>query len=143
VITVNPATRLPRNYSRFVSLIEQLFEYGRVPPSQTQTALLTLEHKALKQLIQDVQPSYVMAFSRIGKPFTFEEAISKLSNEKRPLLIVGGFPHGHFSRAPLNQVNETVGVDPDMLETWTVVSRVLYEYECLLSISKKRLKQRK
>jgi len=141
VISVNPETRLPRNYSRFVSLIEQLFEFRRVPPSQTQTTLLTLEHKTLKQLIREVQPSYVMAFSRIGKPLTFEEAISKLSNEKRPLLIVGGFPHGHFSRATLKQVNETVCVDPDMLETWTMVSRAVYEYECLLSISKKRLKQ--
>ena len=141
VITVNPETRLPRNYDRFVSLIEQLFEYERVPPQQRQTALLTLEHKTLTQLIGEVKPSYVLAFSRIGKPRMLEEAISKLSNEKRPLLIVGGFPHGHFSEATLKLVNETVCIDPDMLETWTVTSRAIYEYERLLSVSKKRLKQ--
>jgi rRNA small subunit pseudouridine methyltransferase Nep1 len=141
VITVNPETRLPRNYDRFVNLTEQLFEYGRVPPQKRQTALLTLEHKTLKQLIEEVKPSYVLAFSRTGKPCTLEEATSKLSNEKRPLLIVGGFPHGHFSEATLKLVNETVCIDPDMLETWTVTSRAIYEYERLLSISKKRLKQ--
>jgi len=139
VITVNPETRLPRNYHRFVNLIEQLFECGRVPPQQRQTALLTLEHKTLKQLILEVKPSYVLAFSRTGKPHTLEEATSKLSNKKRPLLIVGGFPHGHFSEATLKLVNETVCIDPDMLETWTVTSRAIYEYERVLSISKKRL----
>jgi len=141
VIKINSETRLPRNYDRFVSLIEQLYEYGRVPPQQHQIALLTLEHKTMKQLIGEVKPSYVLAFSRTGKSCMLEEAISKLSNEKRPLLIVGGFPHGHFSEATLKLVNETVCIDPDMLETWTVTSRAIYEYERLLSISKKRLKQ--
>jgi len=141
VIGVNPETRLPRNYGRFVSLIEQLFEYRRVPPQQNQTALLTLEQKTLTQLIQEVEPSYVLAFSRRGKPHTLEEAISQLSLEKRPVLIAGGFPHGHFSEATLKLANETVCIDPDMLETWTVTSRAIYEYERMLSVSKKRLKQ--
>jgi len=139
VIKVNPETRLPRNYSRFVSLMEQLFEYGRVPPQKTQTALLTLEHKTLTQLVREVKPSYVLALTRTGKSCTLEEAISKLSNEKRPVLIVGGFPHGHFSEATLKLVNETVCIYPDMLETWTVTSRAIYEYERALSVSKKRL----
>jgi len=141
VIAVNPETRLPRNYSRFVSLIEQLFEYGRVPPQQRQTTLLTLEHKTMTQLIREVKPSFALALSRTGKPCTLEEAISKLSNEKKPLLIVGGFPHGHFSEATLKLVNESVCIDPLMLETWTVTSRAIYEYERALSVPKKRLKQ--
>jgi len=139
VIAVNPQTRLPRNYGRFVSLIEQLFEYGRVPPQRPQTALLTLERKTLKQLIGEVEPSYVLAFSRRGKPRTLEEAISKLSNEKRPVMIVGGFPHGYLSEATQKLANETVCIDPDMLETWTVTSRAIYEYERSLSLPKKRL----
>ncbi|MHA2377484.1 MAG: hypothetical protein ACXAB9_15110 [Candidatus Thorarchaeota archaeon] len=32
VIKVNPDVRLPRNYDRFVGLIEQLLLRGRVPP---------------------------------------------------------------------------------------------------------------
>jgi rRNA small subunit pseudouridine methyltransferase Nep1 len=43
VITVNPETRLPRNYNRFVGLMEQLFESYRVPP--TGQILLKLEGK--------------------------------------------------------------------------------------------------
>jgi len=32
VITVSPKIRLPRNYDRFVGLIEQLFQKDRIPP---------------------------------------------------------------------------------------------------------------
>ena len=141
VITVNPETRLPRNYDRFVSLIEQLFEFGRVPPKKTETALLMLKRQTLKQLIGEVKPSYVLALSRTGKPCTIEEAAAKLANAKKPVVIVGGFPHGHFSEATLNLANETVCVDPDMLETWTVTSRIVYEYERALSLPTKRLKR--
>jgi rRNA small subunit pseudouridine methyltransferase Nep1 len=122
VIAVNHETRLPRNYDRFVSLIQQLFEYGRVPPEQAETALLTLERKTMPQLIQDIKPSYVLAFSRCGKPCTFEAAVSKLAYEKNPAVIVGGFPKGHFSDATKKLVNETVCIDPEMLESYMSLS---------------------
>jgi len=141
VITVNPETRLPRNYDRFVNLIEQLFEYGRVPPQPTENALLLLKQKTLPQLIREIKPSYVLALSRVGKPRTLEETVAKLSSENKPVVIVGGFPHGHFSKTTLKLVDETVCIDPDMLETWTVTSRAIYEYERALSVSKKRLNQ--
>lgn len=141
VITVNPETRLPRNYDRFVSLIQQLCERGRVPPGQGEAALLTVERKTLPQLILDTKPSYVLAFSRVGKPNTLEAAVSKLVREKNPTVIVGGFPHGHFSEATLKMVNETVCIDPEMLEAWTVTSRVIYEFERALGFPEKRLKR--
>ncbi len=139
VITANPETRLPKNYSRFLGLMEQLFEAGNVPPEGT--ALLTLEHKTLPQLIREVKPSHVIAFSRVGTRKTLEETILKLTNEKRPALLVGGFPHGHFTNSTLKLADETVCVDPEMLETWTMVSRVVYECERALSLPKKRLEK--
>jgi rRNA small subunit pseudouridine methyltransferase Nep1 len=141
VIAVNPETRLPRNYDRFVSLIQQLFERGRVPPEQTETALLTLEQKTMPQLIQSIMPSHVLAFSRVGKPRTLEETVSKLAHEMNPLVIVGGFPRGHFSEATMKLVDETVCIDPEMLEAWTVTSRVIYEFERALGFPEKRLKR--
>jgi len=141
VIAVDPVTRLPRNFNRFVSLIEQLFEYGRVPPQTTEKALLTIKLQTLRELIHDIKPSYVLAFSRIGKPRTLEEAVSKLSVEKRPVVIVGGFPHGHFSETTVRLTKDVVSVDPEMLETWTMTSRIIYEYERAISLPKKRLGQ--
>jgi len=139
VITVNPEARLPRNYNRFIGLIEQLFESGRVP--STGQPLLKLERKTLQKLLHEIKSDYVVAFSRKGSPKTLKEAISKLLHKKRPAVIIGGFPHGHFSETTIRLASEVVCIDPGMLETWTLTSRVIYEYECAISLSKKRLKQ--
>ena len=137
VITVNPEARLPRNYDRFVGLLEQLFELRRVP-SRGKT-LLKLESKTLPQLLDEVEPDYVMAFSRKGSPNTLEEAISRLLDKEGPAVIIGGFPHGHFSETTIKLASEVVSIDPEMLETWTLTSRVIYEYERAISLPRKRL----
>jgi rRNA small subunit pseudouridine methyltransferase Nep1 len=137
VITVNPASRLPRNYNRFIGLMEQLFEQQKVP--QEGETLLALEQKTLQQLIKQIRPDHVLAFSTAGKPKTIQEVVSGLEAKTNPAVVIGAFPHGHFSEATLKLVNETVCVDPEMLNAWTVASRVIYEYEQLFMIPKKRL----
>jgi rRNA small subunit pseudouridine methyltransferase Nep1 len=139
VITVNPEARLPRNYDRFVGLMEQLFELGRVP-SKGQT-LLKLESKTLSQLLEETETDYVMAFSRKGSSETLEETISKLLEKQRPAVVIGGFPHGHFSGTTIRLADGVVCIDSEMLETWTLTSRVIYEYERAISLPKKRLEQ--
>jgi rRNA small subunit pseudouridine methyltransferase Nep1 len=139
VITVNSEARLPRNYNRFVGLIEQLFALGKVP-SKGQT-LLKLEAKTLSQLLDEAETDYVMAFSRKGSPKTLEEASFRLLEKQRPAILIGGFPHGHFSETTIRLADEIVCIDPDMLETWTLTSRVIYEYERVISLPKKRLRQ--
>jgi len=139
VITVDPATRLPRNYNRFVSLVEQLFKYEKIPPQSTEKALLTKKRQTMSQLISEIKPSYLLAFSRIGKPCTLEEIVSKIPLESRPVVVVGGFPHGHFSETTAKLTDDIVSIDSDMLETWTVTSRIIYEFERAISLPKKRL----
>jgi len=139
VITVNPEARLPRNYNRFVGLMEQLFESGRVP--STGQTLLKLEHETLPKLLHEIKSDYVVAFSRKGSPETLKEAVSKLLHKKRPAVIIGGFPHGNFSETTIRLASEVASIDPGMLETWTLTSRVIYEYECAVSLPEKRLKQ--
>ncbi len=137
VITVKPETRLPRNYLRFVGLIEQLFESGRVPLSGP--ALLKLEHKTMPQLLREIKPNYITVFSRKGKCQLLEETVSKLSDKERPAIVIGGFPHGHFSETTISLAKEVICIDQKMLEAWTVTSRVIYEYERSLSLPFKRL----
>jgi rRNA small subunit pseudouridine methyltransferase Nep1 len=138
-ITVNSKVRLPRNYSRFVGLMEQLFEMGRVPPKET--PLLKLEQKTFPQLIHEIKPTYIMGLTRKGSPKTLEEAVSRLSREEKPAVIIGAFPQGNFSEETINMANETACIDLETLEAWTVTSRIIYEYECAISLPKKRLKQ--
>jgi rRNA small subunit pseudouridine methyltransferase Nep1 len=139
VMTVNPETRLPRNCNRFVSLMEQLFELGRIPPDQTEALLLTLKRQDITQLMSEIKPSYILALSRIGKPLTLEATVSKLAPQEKPTVLVGGFPHGHFSKTTVKLADELICIDTEMLETWTVTSRVVYEFERSLSLPRKRL----
>ena len=136
-ITVNPSARLPRNYNRFIGLIEQLFQQQKVP-SDGET-LLMLEPKTLQQLLAEAKPDYVLAFSREGKPKTIQDAVSVLESKQRPAVIVGGFPHGNFSETTTKLADEVVCVDSEMLEAWTMTSRAIYEYEQTLSLPPKRL----
>ena len=136
-ITVNPSARLPRNYNRFIGLIEQLFQQQKVP-TEGET-LLRLEPKTLQQLLAEAKPDYVLAFSREGKPKTIQDAVSVLESKQRPAVIVGGFPHGHFSETTTKLADEVVCVDSEMLEAWTMTSRAIYEYEQTLSLPPKRL----
>lgn len=137
VITVDPSTRLPRNYNRFIGLMEQLFQLGKVP-SEGET-LLKLEQKTLQQLLAETEADHVLAFSREGKPKTLQEAVSSLKPKQKPAIIVGGFPHGTFSEATVQLADEFVCIDQEMLEAWTVTSRAIYQYEQTLSLPKKRI----
>ena len=139
VITIDSETRLPRNYDRFVGLMEQLFELGRVPP--TGPVLLRLERRTLAQLLNEIRPSYVVVFTDVGLPKTLEAAISSLSRKGRLVFIVGCFPRGQFSEETMKLADEAVCIDPETLDAWTVVSRVIYEYERAISLPSRRLKQ--
>jgi rRNA small subunit pseudouridine methyltransferase Nep1 len=139
VISISPEIRLPKNFNRFIGLMEDLFEHWKVPPKGKQ--LLTLEKKTLPDFISDLKPTYIILFDRTGRAKTLEEAVLSLAKKERPLAIIGGFPHGEFSDTILNLANEIVCIDPETLEAWTVVSRVIYEYERVLSIPKKRLEK--
>ena len=137
VITVNPSTRLPRNYTRFTGLMEQLFQQRKVP-SQGET-LLTLEHKTLPQLLTQTKADYTLAFSREGNPKTLQEAVTSLQQKQKPAVIIGAFPHGHLTKTATQLAHELVCIDSEMLDAWTVTSRTIYEYEKTLSLPKKRL----
>ena len=140
-ISVNAEAKLPRNYDRFTGLIEQLFKLGRVPPRGE--ALLKLEHLGLPQLVKKISPSHILAFSRKGKPQTLEKTLSKLQDKERLVVLVGGFPHGTFTKTALKLADEVVSLDAEMLETWTVVSRVIYEYERSIGLPERRLALKK
>jgi rRNA small subunit pseudouridine methyltransferase Nep1 len=138
VISVNRETRLPRNYSRFVGLMEQLFELKQIPPRGAPLLTLT-ENVNLTRLMEETKSDYVVAFSRRGSPSTLERTISGIAEKKNPMAIIGGFPHGTFSESTIKLADEVVAIDREMLETWTVTARVIYEYEKQIGLPLKRL----
>lgn len=139
VIYIEPETRLPKNLNRFVGLIEDLFEHGRVPPAGK--TLLSIEAKSLSALLDELKPTYAVIFERSGEPRTVEEVALTLAREERPAVLVGGFPHGEFSEETMKLANQVVCVDPEALEAWVIVSRIIYEYERAIDLPRKRLER--
>ncbi len=141
IIQISNETRLPRNYSRFVSLMEQLSETQRAPPDKNEKPLLTLKQQTLTQLIKDIKPTRLLALTRAGQPRTLEYTISDLAKTDKACVLIGGFPKGHFTQATTRLADETTCIDSEMLETWTVVARTVYEYERALSVPQRRIAQ--
>jgi rRNA pseudouridine-1189 N-methylase Emg1 (Nep1/Mra1 family) len=58
---------------------------------------------------------------------------------ENPVVIVGAFPGGRFSEKTLKIANELVSIDSEVLDTWTITARIIYEYERLIELPKNRL----
>ena len=137
LINISPKTRLPKNYNRFVSLLEQLYKLGRVPESGE--TLLSIKEARLQNIIDRIEPSKVIVFSSAGKPNTPREVCKKISREEKPLIIIGGFPHGRLTNEILNSADYIFSIDRDILEAPVVTSRIIYEYEVAIGLDQKRM----
>jgi len=137
IITVSSKARLPKNYNRFVNLLEQLFKLGRVPESGE--SLLSIKKEKLKDIIDRIEPSKVIVFSSVGKPNTLREVCKKISHEEKPLIIIGGFPHGHLTNESMRAADCVFSIDRNVLEAPVVTSRIIYEYEIAIGLDQKRV----
>ncbi|MEM1659178.1 MAG: hypothetical protein QXK94_09110 [Candidatus Jordarchaeales archaeon] len=127
VIEVNPEVRIPKNYNRFVGLIEQLYECGQVPPEGA--PLLKLRSMTLSSLMSEIRPDKTILFCEDGVRVRLDEYMRRLTPLERVAVIVGGFPHGSFSEQTERLADEKISIYDKPLEAWTVVSRVIYCYE--------------
>jgi rRNA small subunit pseudouridine methyltransferase Nep1 len=125
IIKVDPRARLPRNTDRFTSLLEQLYQEKAVPP--TGRPLLSIRPGTIGDLVDEIAGE-VIALTTLGIPKSMDEVASRLSERRDPVLLVGGFPSGHFSKA-LFKVKESYRIHDHGLEAWTVVARAVYDYE--------------
>ncbi|WP_297520489.1 16S rRNA methyltransferase [Thermococcus sp.] len=123
VIYIKPETRLPRNYNRFVGLMESLFKRGAVPKG---LELLRLEKESLGELVEEIGPDGVFVMHEGGhfvKPRELGRTLAELEN---PVVIIGGFPHGDF-RSEVS--GRRVSVYRKPLVAWAVVNEVVINFE--------------
>ena len=126
IINVDSKTRLPRNTDRFTSLLEQLYQERVVPPAGR--PLLSIKHGHIGDLLDEISGS-VIALTIRGLPKRMDEVGSSLAKYDNPVLLVGGFPMGHFSKETLSRAKESYQIYSQGLEAWTVVARAIYDYE--------------
>ena len=131
IIKIDPKTRLPRNTDRFTSLLEQLYQEKVVPPNGR--PLLSLRPGHIGDLLEEIS-GRVVALTTTGLPKPMDEVASRLAEHDNPVLLVGGFPTGHFSKETLSKANESYQIYSQGLEAWTVLARAVYDYERAVSL---------
>jgi rRNA small subunit pseudouridine methyltransferase Nep1 len=138
IISINPKVRLPKNYVRFVGLIEQLLKEKRVPIKGE--PLLTVEKGQPEQIVRQLAPTRVIGFSTLGKPGLLRNVADRVGGLKEPLVMVGAFPRGHFTEKTRHLMDDLYCVDKESLDTWVVAGRFVYDLEWSLGVAEARLK---
>ncbi len=139
VISINRKVRLPKNYVRFVGLIEQLFTEGQVPAKGE--PLLKIEKMSLRQLVSQAKPTRVLGFTTLGMPKLLRDVAQYASELKEPLALVGGFPRGHFTAGTQELTDETFKVDRHPLDAWVVAGRFVYDFEWSIGLANRRVER--
>ncbi len=124
VLEVAEKTRIPKSYFRFRGLMEKLLveasEHERVK----------VYPGTMQELVRKrISPDVVFGLSVQGRQTKLEELAEKVRGAKDPCVVVGGFPHGHFSQETLRLTDELVRIHPTPLEAHVVAARVVYEVE--------------
>ena len=123
VIAVNPETRLPPHYPRFVGLIETLYE-KQVVPSRENALLELRQNVPLDTLVNALKPDAVVVMDAAGEPGFLPEKFGAVKGE-RVVVIIGGFSKGTF-RSDLGKLKTTtVSLGPRMMKVWTVTAKCL------------------
>ncbi|HEY6282563.1 MAG TPA: ribosome biogenesis protein [Nitrososphaerales archaeon] len=124
VLQLAEKTRIPKNYLRFRGLMEKAL-VERPREGLVRTYLAGVGELVRKKLGCDL----VLGLSVQGKQSNAGEVGKRVASAKNPCVIVGGFPHGHFSKEVLASADELVRIDTRPLEAHVVASRVVYEIE--------------
>jgi rRNA small subunit pseudouridine methyltransferase Nep1 len=129
LITIDPQTRIMRNYERFLGLLEQLFENHAVPDSK-QPLLSLAENVSLVQTIEQQHPDLVIVLSKDGISVELPQYLMEVSKKKNQhlLCVIGGFPSGQL-HADLSSIKtDVISLYPEMIPAWTVASELLVNY---------------
>jgi rRNA small subunit pseudouridine methyltransferase Nep1 len=133
VIEVGKNVRLPKNYNRFVGLMEDLYS-KKVITNRQGYPLLVLKESTIDSLIDRVNPSIMIGLSRYGVPKGAEYVACSTAGSSDACIVIGGFPRGTFRESTTKLFTEMVSISDYSLEAHVVAARVLYEVEKAMGI---------
>ncbi len=131
-IFVDPSTRIPRNYLRFVGLMEQVLKHGRAP-LDSPTPLVQAVAMDYPNLLRELAAEETVLLDEGGvreKP----REVCRVALERRVPITIGGFPRGSFSPTIRSFAKYVYSIYPRPLDTWVVVSRIISGCEELLQV---------
>ena len=142
IIEIRSDVRLPRNYERFVGLMEQLLLKGRVPPEGApllQFIEVSLEN-LLSKLKADSGDTITLLAIEGGQKSTIEGLRNRFPQDTSTTAIVGigAFPHGNLSEEIISLFDTTVELDRDVMMAWHVCAEILWTYSMSVGIVETR-----
>jgi rRNA small subunit pseudouridine methyltransferase Nep1 len=130
LIVVDPATRLPKNYPRFVGLMESLFA-DKTVPSRGAPLLELNEGYTFERCLEEIPHTEVIVLSEQGKRVRLKQ---HLQGKGDLLCIIGGFSKGDFRSDVYSGADEVISIFEEPLTVWTVASELIVNYENTLGI---------
>ncbi|MEF8849074.1 MAG: hypothetical protein V5A68_08095, partial [Candidatus Thermoplasmatota archaeon] len=130
VLKIDSKTRIMRNYSRYMGLLEQLFK-KKVVPNEKKPLLSMRKNMSLDDLIKKEKPDYSLCFSSTKKTGSLSKYFTDLKNEENPeniLCLIGGFPKGDFSSNVEKLSDDCISIFSENLTAWTIANEVLVNY---------------
>jgi rRNA small subunit pseudouridine methyltransferase Nep1 len=124
VIWMNPETRLPRQYHRFVGLMEQLMKQKKITHSDE--VLLSFERKTLKQLLEEIDGEQFLLWEKAEKTSLLDAF--KQVKENRITIVIGGFPHGDFHQAR-NLIDHTISFEENSFSASYLLAKSIFSFE--------------
>ena len=118
-------TRIPKNYLRFRGLMEEALA------ERPKSGLIRVYPMKVEELARKIGSDLVVGLSVQGKQLRLEELALLAASAKEPIVLVGGFPHGHFTPETISVCNQLIRIHARPLEAHVVASRLLYEVEKL------------
>lgn len=133
VIRVRSDVRFPKNYNRFLGLMEQLLVSGRVPFQGE--ALLEIIGNGINGVVDDFRPERIVLLSEKGvRKSPLKLASELLSDGARTMIMVGAFPHGDFSEEVKNVADEEVSFYSGVLQGFIAISIIMRALEFTLGL---------
>jgi Uncharacterized conserved protein, COG1756 len=124
IISVNPRTRLPKSYNRFVGLMEDLFEKGII--SGQDEVLLKTEAGDWKHAISLGSGQRILLSPR-GVNTGIREIFRSGPGEDRTV-VIGGFSQGDFL-SDVYSLGSGISIFPEELTIWSVAMEAICQYE--------------
>lgn len=131
IIKVNPITRLPKHFLRFVGLMEKLFQ-DKIIKSKQDSLMEIFPDDTIEKHLMNYRNESRFLFTVKGNQTNLVKLIEK-NNKKDIVIIIGGFPHGSFSPEIEALSNNEISISELSLEAWIVLNRLITYRENIIS----------
>lgn len=136
VIGFGRGVRPPREYSRYEGLMVDLLTKGKI--SSHGRELLSVRDSDIEGLLAGLKPKLVIGLSVMGEQSTIENIgrmCAAQPSGAAAVVIIGGFPHGHFSGDVQGTFDRMFSIAKGGLDASLVSARVIYEVEKALDMA--------